>query len=70
MLLISKGVVPYYVHQLDRVKGALHFEVDPRKGRAFMEHLSRRLPGYGVPKYVQEIGGKPYKMEVYRETIM
>ncbi len=59
--LIEIGVVPYYLHQLDRVAGAAHFEVPIKQGRKIIDELRARLPGYMVPKYVQEIPGKPNK---------
>lgn len=62
--LIDCGVLPYYLHQLDRVVGASHFEVEPDKGIALIAELASRLPGYGVPKYVSEIAGEPCKTPV------
>jgi EF-P beta-lysylation protein EpmB len=59
--LINLGVIPYYLHQLDRVAGAAHFEVDPEFGRQLIRQLRERVPGYAVPRYVQEIPGEPYK---------
>jgi L-lysine 2,3-aminomutase len=59
--LIDLGVVPYYLHQLDRVRGAAHFEVAEDSGRALIEELRRRLPGYAVPRYVREEAGGFYK---------
>jgi EF-P beta-lysylation protein EpmB len=59
--LIELGVVPYYLHQLDRVAGAAHFEVSIAEGRRIIEELRARLPGYMVPRYVQEIAGEPNK---------
>ncbi|MBI1314254.1 EF-P beta-lysylation protein EpmB [bacterium] len=59
--LIDLGVTPYYLHQLDRVAGAAHFEVPVARGRRLIHELRKRLPGYLVPRYVQEIAGEPYK---------
>ena len=59
--LIDLGVMPYYLHQLDRVAGAAHFEVPVEDGRAILQEMRRRLPGYAVPRYVQEIPGEPHK---------
>lgn len=59
--LINVGVMPYYLHQLDRVAGAAHFEVDPDVGRCLIAELRKRLPGYAVPRYVQEIAGEAHK---------
>jgi EF-P beta-lysylation protein EpmB len=59
--LVDLGVLPYYLHQLDRVRGAAHFEVPVDRGRALVEAMRSCLPGYAVPRYVQEIPGAPSK---------
>lgn len=59
--LIDLGVVPYYLHQLDRVRGAAHFAVDEVTGKSLIAELRRRLPGYAIPRYVREEAGLPYK---------
>ena len=60
--LVQCGVMPYYLHQLDRVRGAAHFEVPVRRGLEIIEGLRRRLPGYAVPRYVREVPGSPFKV--------
>ena len=55
------GVLPYYLHQLDRVAGAAHFEVADEDALALHGALSARLPGYLVPRLVREIAGEPGK---------
>jgi EF-P beta-lysylation protein EpmB len=60
--LVDLGVMPYYLHQLDRVRGAAHFEVPIEEGRQIIAELRRRLPGYAVPQYVQEQPGSPHKV--------
>jgi EF-P beta-lysylation protein EpmB len=60
--LIDAGVLPYYLHQLDRVAGTAHFEVGEEQGRELIRELRRRLPGYAVPQYVREIAGAPSKV--------
>ena len=62
--LVDCGVLPYYLHQLDRVSGAKHFEADREKGLAILKQLAKNLPGYAVPKYVQEIAGQPSKSPI------
>ncbi|MCA1790685.1 MAG: EF-P beta-lysylation protein EpmB [Thioalkalivibrio sp.] len=57
----AAGVLPYYLHLLDRVKGASHFEVDEARARALHEAMRVRLPGYLLPRLVREIPGTPYK---------
>jgi L-lysine 2,3-aminomutase len=55
--LIDLRVMPYYLHQFDRVAGAAHFEVTTNLGRQIIKQLRARLPGYAVPRYVQEVPG-------------
>ena len=59
--LISIGVMPYYLHQLDQVIGTSHFEVPVSKGKQIIEMMRASLPGFAVPRYVQEIPGQPNK---------
>lgn len=59
--LVDNGIVPYYLHQLDRVQGAEHFEVEEEKGKRLVEKLREVLSGYAVPQYVVEIPGKSAK---------
>ncbi|RXR07090.1 EF-P beta-lysylation protein EpmB [Pseudoxanthomonas composti] len=53
----AAGVLPYYLHQLDRVQGVAHFEVDDDTARALHRALAARLSGYLVPRLVREIQG-------------
>lgn len=55
LTLVNHGILPYYLHQLDRVKQASHFEVPIEKGKALIEALRAELPGYALPTYVQEV---------------
>jgi L-lysine 2,3-aminomutase len=59
--LVDLRAMPYYLHQLDRVAGAAHFEVPVETGRRLIEQLRARLPGYAVPRYVQEVPGASSK---------
>jgi EF-P beta-lysylation protein EpmB len=59
--LADLRVMPYYLHQLDRVAGAAHFEVPEPTGRRLVAELRRRLPGYAVPRYVRETPGRACK---------
>ena len=56
--LFACGVLPYYLHLLDRVAGAAHFEVDERTGQELIAALRSRLPGYLVPRLVRETPGE------------
>lgn len=55
--LFSCGVLPYYLHMLDKIAGAAHFEVDDAKARGLLDALRTTLPGYLVPKLVRETPG-------------
>ena len=59
--LIDVGVLPYYLHQLDRTTGTSHFEVPISEGNRIMGELRRHLPGYAIPRYVMEEAGKQHK---------
>ncbi len=52
--LVNLRVMPYYLHQLDRVAGAAHFEVPEPEGVELVRRLRLQLPGYAVPRYVRE----------------
>ncbi len=58
------GVIPYYLHQFDRVAGAGHFETSEHDGLRFIKELTARLPGYLVPRYVREVAGHSGKTPV------
>ncbi len=60
--LVDLRVMPYYLHQLDRVAGAAHFEVPVGRGQQFVEQLRDRLPGYAVPRFVREVAGEGHKL--------
>ena len=59
--LFALGVLPYYLHQLDRVRGAAHFEVPDARARELVGTLRARLPGYLVPRLVREVPGENAK---------
>jgi EF-P beta-lysylation protein EpmB len=59
--LVQLRVMPYYLHQLDRVRGAAHFETPIARGQELINSLRERLPGYAVPRYVNERPGQPSK---------
>ena len=53
----AAGVLPYYLHQLDRVAGTAHFEVADARARELHAALAARLSGYLVPRLVREVPG-------------
>ena len=60
--LVELGVVPYYLHLLDRVRGATHFDVPEPLALALHRELRESLPGYAVPRLVREVPGEPAKV--------
>lgn len=60
--LFEAGVMPYYLHQLDRVLGSAHFEVPPEVCAQIDSKLRATLPGYLVPRLVVEKPGAPGKI--------
>jgi len=59
--LIHARVLPYYLHLLDPVSGAAHFDVPEAEGRRLITQLRQRLPGYLVPRLVREYPGAAAK---------
>ncbi|WP_297196562.1 EF-P beta-lysylation protein EpmB [uncultured Pluralibacter sp.] len=59
--LFDAGVMPYYLHVLDKVQGAAHFMVSDDEARSIMRELLTLVSGYMVPKLAREIGGEPSK---------
>jgi len=62
--LFDAGVLPYYLHQLDPVAGAAHFEVSDVEAKRLHAEVAARLPGYLVPRLVREVPGAPAKVGV------
>jgi L-lysine 2,3-aminomutase len=63
--LFDCGVLPYYLHLLDRVSGTAHFEVAEEQAVGLLEGLRDRLPGYLVPQLVRELAGASSKRPVF-----
>ena len=59
--LVAAQVLPYYLHILDRVQGAAHFEVPEAEAKALVAQLRLVVPGYMVPQLVREIAGEGAK---------
>ncbi|KZC22446.1 EF-P beta-lysylation protein EpmB [Rhodanobacter thiooxydans] len=62
--LFAIGVQPYYLHQLDKVRGTAHFEVADSRAHELMDALRAQLPGFLVPKLVREVAGDASKRPV------
>lgn len=67
--LVAVGVLPYYLHILDPVQGAAHFAVSMEKAKKLWGELISRLPGYAVPKLVQEKAGMRAKCPVFADAL-
>ena len=63
--LFEAGVLPYYLHLLDPIKGTSHFFVSASDGMKIIEDLKGLLPGYLVPRLVQEIQGLDSKQTLF-----
>ncbi len=59
--LLECGILPYYLHLLDRVAGAAHFDVEAPRAMELMRELAARLPGYLIPRLVREEAGATSK---------
>ena len=64
--LFQCKTLPYYLHLLDPVEGAMHFDVDKKTALELKRQMEIKLPGYLVPKLVQEIAGKESKTAIFR----
>ncbi|WP_055012292.1 EF-P beta-lysylation protein EpmB [Pseudoalteromonas sp. P1-16-1b] len=62
--LFDANVLPYYLHLLDKVEGASHFDIDEAQAIKIMAELLEALPGFLVPKLVREIGGQKSKTPI------
>ncbi|MEB8434096.1 EF-P beta-lysylation protein EpmB [Cocleimonas sp. KMM 6892] len=62
--LMANHVLPYYLHQLDRIQGAAHFEVKRDQSIRLVEGLRNHLPGYLVPRLVEDISGERSKLPI------
>ena len=67
--LFDAGILPYYLHVLDKVQGAAHFFVSDKKAKQLMGELIENVSGYLVPTLAREIGGRKSKtpLDLYLE---
>ena len=63
--LFEAGVMPYYLHVLDKVKGAQHFDLASNEIDEIYKEVLASLPGYLVPKLVREIAGEKNKTPLF-----
>ena len=64
--LFDAGVLPYYLHMPDRVRGSAHFDVDEHRALRLIEELTGRVSGYLVPRLVREVPGAASKLPLAR----
>lgn len=62
--LFSHGIIPYYLHLLDKATGTGHFEISEAEALALMRQVQAALPGYLVPKLVKEQAGATSKQTI------
>jgi EF-P beta-lysylation protein EpmB len=62
--LFAAGILPYYLHLLDKVKGAAHFDLPITLAQKLHYGMTERLPGFLVPKLVCEQAGLPAKQAI------
>jgi EF-P beta-lysylation protein EpmB len=62
--LFAVGIQPYYLHIMDKVQGAAHFDLDLAPAKQLHKQLEEKLSGYLVPKLVYEQAGAPSKLPV------
>lgn len=62
------GILPYYLHVLDHVKGAQHFHVDDGAAMGLAAEMLARLPGFLVPRLVREVAGETSKTPLPFQT--
>ena len=63
--LFSMGILPYYLHMLDRVEGAGHFSVALKNAIELHKTMRSQLPGYLVPQLIRDDNGRPFKENAY-----
>ncbi len=66
----DQGVMPYYLHVLDQVRGAQHFHVDDADARRLVGRMLTRLPGFLVPRLVREVAGEAGKVPLSVELVL
>jgi EF-P beta-lysylation protein EpmB len=62
--LFQYGVLPYYLHLLDKVSGSQHFDIPDADARQLYHQIRSKLPGYLTPTLVRERSGLPYKSPI------
>lgn len=67
--LADNGIMPYYLHILDHVKGARHFLVEDEEAIKLVGQMLTRLPGFLVPRLVREVAGERSKVPLVVQPV-
>ncbi|HAU1192933.1 TPA: EF-P beta-lysylation protein EpmB [Legionella pneumophila] len=59
--LFDYGIMPYYLHLLDKVKGSAHFDMPFLRAQSIYHQLQSLVPGYLLPRLVREEPGRSSK---------
>lgn len=62
--LFSNGILPYYIHLLDKVEGCAHFDIERERAERIYREMTEQLPGYLVPKWVSTQPGAKAKVSL------
>lgn len=62
--LFAADILPYYLHLLDKVTGAMHFDISEKEAKSLYQNMLEQLPGFLMPKLVREIGGEKSKTPI------
>ncbi len=62
--LFDNGIQPYYLHLLDAVQGAAHFDISEQNAVKIAQEMMANLPGYLMPKLVREISNEANKTPI------
>ncbi|MCV2518552.1 MAG: KamA family radical SAM protein [Candidatus Lightella neohaematopini] len=54
MKLIQAGIIPYYIHLLDKINSNMHFLVTRTQANKIMRNLSNKVSGYLLPKLMYD----------------
>lgn len=59
--LFDYGIMPYYLHLLDKVKGSAHFDMPLPRAQSIYHQLQSLVPGYLLPRLAREEPGRSSK---------
>ena len=67
--LFAIGILPYYLHLLDPVAGASHFDKDLTSAQTLFREMQKKLPGYLVPRLVRDVPGEHAKVTIAPQNL-